>query len=84
MRRRGGLSGAPRKTSSLLVLLIHHKKPMPILGALGLLLTILVLQGMVPKIFHEIEATILALLHGAQISIEAATQLAAIAGTLAP
>ena len=55
---------------------------MPIFGALGLGLTILVLQSLVPAIFHEIEGTTIAVLQGAQISIHAATLLAGAAGSL--
>ena len=57
---------------------------MSIFGALGLGLTILVLQGLVPAVFSEIEATALALLNGAQVSIDIATQVAASADAVIP
>lgn len=57
---------------------------MPILGAFGLGLTIFVLQSMVPEIFSQIEITILALLHGAQVSLHAATMIAGAAESIAP
>lgn len=56
---------------------------MPILGALGLGLTILVLQSTVPLIFDQIQVTILALLHGAQVSLHAATLIAGAAESIA-
>jgi hypothetical protein len=51
--------------------------------ALGFGLMILILQGLVPAVFHEIEATAIAFLRGAQVSAEAATQFAAAAGAIA-
>lgn len=57
---------------------------MPILGAFGLGLTILVLQGLVPVVFDELQETLLALLNGAQVSIDVATQLAGSSASFIP
>lgn len=54
---------------------------MTIFRALGLLVLILVLQSMVPAIWSELEATIIAFLHGARISAGVATSIAASAGS---
>lgn len=55
---------------------------MPIFQAIGLGILILVLKFLVPPIFAQLESTILAFLHGAEISATIATQLAASAGTI--
>ncbi len=49
---------------------------MPILGALGLGLTILVLQSTVPAIFSELETTIVIALKGAQAILSTASLIA--------
>lgn len=50
---------------------------MPIFSALGLGLLIIVLKMLVPAIFAQLSSTIIAFLHGAQVSADVATQLAA-------
>ena len=57
---------------------------MKIFGALGLGLTILILQALVPAIFASLEQTILLALHGAQVALLAATHIAAAANNLVP
>ena len=57
---------------------------MSIFGALGLGLTILVLQSLVPAIFNELQETMLVLLNGAQVSIDVATQLAGSSASYIP
>jgi hypothetical protein len=52
---------------------------MPIFSAIGLGITIVVLQIMVPKVFSELETTAILFLHGAQASAITATSLAATA-----
>lgn len=55
---------------------------MPIFGAIGLGIGILVLKVLTPEIFSELDKTIIIFLHGAQVSIAAATQLAAVASQI--
>ncbi len=55
---------------------------MPIFGAIGLGVTIIVLKTLVPAIFAQLSATIIAFLHGAELSANAASQLAASAQAL--
>jgi hypothetical protein len=55
---------------------------MPIFQAIGLGILILVLKWLVPAIFVALQTTILAFLHGATVSADIATQLAASAGTV--
>ncbi len=55
---------------------------MPIFSAFGLAVLIVVLKILVPVIFGQLEQTILAFLHGAQISALVASQLAASAATI--
>ena len=57
---------------------------MPIFKAIGLGVFILILQFLVPALFEELEATVIAFLHGARISAEAASSLAASAGSTYP
>ncbi|HEX8946906.1 MAG TPA: hypothetical protein VF829_01700 [Candidatus Paceibacterota bacterium] len=52
--------------------------------ALGLGLMILVLKVLVPEIFDSITQTILLALRGAQVSLAAATKLAAAANNFVP
>lgn len=55
---------------------------MPLLSALGLGVAILVLQGLTPVLFREIEHTAILFLRGAQTSASVATDLAASAGSV--
>ncbi len=55
---------------------------MPIFSAVGLGIAIMVLNVLMPPVFTEIETTAIALLRGAQVSVEAATQIAASAATI--
>jgi hypothetical protein len=55
---------------------------MPIFSVIGLGILIIVLKVLVPVIFGQLEQTILAFLHGAQISALIASQLAASAATI--
>lgn len=55
---------------------------MPIFKAIGLGILILVLQTSAPKVLHQLETTTLAFLRGAEISANAATNLAASASSL--
>jgi len=55
---------------------------MPIFGALGLGVTIIVLKVLTPEIFSALENVVLTFLHGAQVALDAASQLAAVAGQL--
>ncbi|MEK7511092.1 MAG: hypothetical protein AAB582_02565 [Patescibacteria group bacterium] len=52
---------------------------MPIFRALGLGVLILVLGWLVPNVLKELEATVIAFLHGARVSADAAAHLAATA-----
>jgi hypothetical protein len=54
---------------------------MPIFQAIGLGMLIIVLKCLVPEILAEGQKTVLAFLHGATVSAEMATQLAASAET---
>lgn len=54
---------------------------MPIFRALGLGVLILVLGWLVPNVLTELEATIIAFLHGARVSAEVAANIAASAGS---
>jgi len=54
---------------------------MPILGALGLGLTIFVLQSTVPAIFREVETTIILALQSAQTILHTASLIAGAAGS---
>jgi hypothetical protein len=54
---------------------------MPIFQAIGLGVLILVLKFLVPAIFTEVEATVIAFLHGARVSADVASSLAASAAT---
>jgi hypothetical protein len=55
---------------------------MPILGALGLGLTLFVLQSMVPAIFGELQSTIIVALQGAKAILSTASLIAGAAGPL--
>lgn len=55
---------------------------MPIFKAIGLGILILVLQTSAPKVLHQLETTTLAFLLGAEISANAATNLAASTSSL--
>jgi hypothetical protein len=55
---------------------------MPIFQAIGLGVLIMVLKFFVPPIFEQLESTILAFLHGAELSATIATQLIASAGAI--
>jgi len=55
---------------------------MPIFQVIGLALLIIVLKILVPAIFGQIETTVIAFLHGAQISADIASKLAASAGAI--
>lgn len=55
---------------------------MPIFQVIGLGLLIFVLKTSVPAMFEQIETTIIAFLHGAQISASVASQLAASAALI--
>lgn len=59
---------------------------MPILGALGLGLMIIVLKTLVSDIFAELETTIILGLHAVQVPLSIAAQMAAVASqaSLAP
>ena len=57
---------------------------MRIRGAIGLGLTLIILQVLTPVIFGELQNTALAFLHGAQVSANVASQIAASAGSVAP
>lgn len=50
---------------------------MPIFQAIGLGILILVLQCFVPNVLHQLEATTLAFLRGAELSANVATSLVA-------
>ncbi|MDB5264818.1 MAG: hypothetical protein JWN64_389 [Parcubacteria group bacterium] len=54
---------------------------MPVLKALGLGVVIIVLKVLTPQIFSELQGTAIAFLHGAHVSADMATDLAASAGT---
>lgn len=51
-------------------------------SALGLGVAILVLKCLTPLIFAEVETTAILMLKGAESSVRAASQLAAVAGTI--
>ncbi|HEX5774514.1 MAG TPA: hypothetical protein VFY28_00950 [Candidatus Paceibacterota bacterium] len=53
---------------------------MPVFRALGLGIAIIVLRFLVPAIFNELEATIIAFLSAARTSLDAASGLAASVG----
>ncbi len=55
---------------------------MSLFQAIGLGVLILVLKFLVPTIFTEVEATVIAFLHGARISADVAANLAASAGSI--
>lgn len=55
---------------------------MPIFGALGLAVLIIVLKSLVPAIFAQLSATVISFLHGAQVSADVASQLAASAAAI--
>ncbi len=55
---------------------------MPILGALGLGVGILVLKSLTPVLFAKIEETALTFLEGARVSADVATSLAASASMI--
>jgi len=55
---------------------------MPIFSVIGLGLLIIVLRVLVPAIFGQLEETILAFLHGAQISATIASQIAGSAAAI--
>ncbi len=55
---------------------------MPILGAIGLGLTIFVLQASVPAIFGELERTIILALQSTQVILTSVTLIAGAAGPL--
>ncbi len=57
---------------------------MPIFQAVGFGILIITLRVLVPAIFAQLETTIIAFLHGAQISATIASQLAATAATTIP
>ena len=50
---------------------------MPILSAIGLGILIIMLKMLVPAIFAQLSSTIIAFLHGAQVSADVASGLAA-------
>lgn len=50
---------------------------MPIFAAIGLGVLILILQWFVPAIWTELEATVIAFLHGARVSADVAASIAA-------
>ena len=54
---------------------------MPIFHALGLGVLILILGWLVPNVLSELEATVIAFLHGARVSADVAATLAASAGS---
>jgi hypothetical protein len=54
---------------------------MPVFRALGLGIAIVVLKFLVPAIFNELEATIIAFLSAARLSADAASGLAASVGS---
>jgi len=49
---------------------------MPVFHALGLMVLILVLGWLVPNVLSELEATVIAFLHGARVSADAAAAIA--------
>ncbi|MFZ1987480.1 MAG: hypothetical protein WAV21_00380 [Minisyncoccia bacterium] len=53
---------------------------MPILSAIGFGLLLITLKVLAHPIFEQLQATIIAFLHGAEVSASIATQLAASAG----
>lgn len=53
---------------------------MPIFRAIGLGVLIIVLKFLVPSIWNELEAVIIAFLHGARVSADLATNLAGAGG----
>jgi hypothetical protein len=55
---------------------------MPILGALGLALTLFVLQSMVPAIFSELQSTVIVALQSAKAILSTASLIAGAAGPL--
>ena len=55
---------------------------MPIFSAVGLGIALIVLNVLMHPVFTEMEATAIAVLRGAQVSVEAATELAASAATI--
>lgn len=60
--------------------LIHpHPTRMPILGAIGLGLTIIVLKVLMGEVFAEIEKTLVLGLHAFQLTLSIASQMAAVA-----
>jgi hypothetical protein len=54
---------------------------MPIFQSIGLAVLIIVLKFLVPAIWSELEATVIAFLHGARISADIASGIAASAGS---
>ncbi len=56
--------------------------PMQIFGALGLGLTIIILQATVPAVFSELMNTIIAVLQAVQITFSVASQIAGAAGSI--
>jgi hypothetical protein len=55
---------------------------MSIFSALGLAVLIIVLKTLVPSIFAQLSSTIIAFLHGAQVSADIASQLSASAALI--